>query len=373
VEDLVAVDIDGQVMRLNRFVANKLTVELLMNGSVKVPQVGLGSSARIVAGQLGPFTIETNVNDLLSLRVDNGARQTLVLLQGDQVAASDLVRFLNTQVSGAIFSESRGYLVVTAVSTGTGSKIFLEPAQDDTTGADIGTSHVTLGFHNRFEVVGQEVVPPWIVEAIPRTIPPLQPMRLRFLTPLRTFFNFFEVTYFTARDVCPRCHGLGIEYDYVPDTDGDPLIVENENLLVQMVEKVILTVLGSDIYARWYGTDLVGLTGTKAVQFIRREISRQITVALSRLQNIQAQQQRVQLVSDGEFLARIDQIDVQQATSISPTLYLVTVGFTTRAGTHSEVAQAVNFGGPTDLFALPQPNQALEAFNEQQTGLVRRS
>lgn len=366
-------DIDAQTLRLNRFVANKTTVEMLMNGSVKVPQTGLGSSARIVGGQVGPYTIQTNVNDLLSFRVNGGSRQTIALLQGDQVRAEDLVRYLNTQAAGVRFSVSRGYIVIKTLLTGSRAKIFLEPAQDDTTGADIGTGHTTLGFKNRFEIVGREIVPAWGVEAIAGTIPPLQPMQVRFASPVDSFFSFFELTYYTAREVCPRCHGLGIEYDWRAASDGDPEIVENEDLLVQMVEKIILTVLGSDPFAPWYGTDMINLVGTKAVNFIRREMARQVTTALSKLQNLQAQQQRAQFVTDQEFLARIDQIDVQQATSITPTLYLVNVSFSTRAGTNSEVSQAVNFGGPTNLFALPQPNQALEAFNAQQTGLVRRS
>jgi hypothetical protein len=373
IEHLVSLDIDAQTLRVNRFIANKSTVRVLMNGSVEVPQGGLLSSARIVAGQLGPYTIQTNVNDLLSLRINGGDRQTLVLLQGDQVTADDLIPTLNAQVRGARFLVSRGYLTVKSLSTGPSAQIYLEPIQDDTTGEYIGTGHVTLGFPNRFIAVGKEVVPAWAIEAVAGTIPPLQDMQLRFVKPLDTFYNYFEVTYHTARELCPRCHGLGIEYDFVAGSDGDPEIVENEDLLVQMVEKIILTVLGSDPYSPWYGTDLIGLTGTKAVAFVQREVSRQITAALARLQSIQSQQQRVQFVTDGEFLARIDEIDVQQATDISPTLFLVNVGFTTRAGTHSEVSQAVNFGGPTDLSALPQPSQAIEAYNEQLTGLVRRS
>ena len=149
-----------------------------------------------------------------------------------------------------------------------------------------------------------------MIEAAPGTIPPLQPAQLRFLRPLLTFYNFFEVTYFTARETCPRCHGIGIEYDYVPYLDGDPDIVENEELLVQMVEKIILTILGTDPFAGWYGTDLLTLVGTKIVDFIQREISRQISTALSRLQNIHAQQQRVQQVTDAEFLAPLDQVNV---------------------------------------------------------------
>ncbi len=371
-EEILDLDLDMRTLRVPRFIANKSAVELLMNGSVQIPQAGLNSPARVVGSAVGPFDIVTDVNDLLSFRIDSGPRQTLRLFHGDQVRTTDLVLPLNVQATGVLFSESRGHLVMETTTKGSSSKIFLEPTQDDATGADIGTGHVTLGLNNRYEVQGQTVVPGWVIENVRATVPPLQPSQLRFVSPLRTFANFFEVSYYTQLEVCPRCHGIGTEHDFVPDNLGDPDIVENEDLLLQMVEKIILTVLGSDPFAPWYGSDLVTLVGSKATPFIRKEVRRQITTALSKLQNIQSQQQKIQLVSDGEFLARVDQVTVDSAPNI-PTLFLVNVAFTTRSGVQRDVSQALNFGGPIDLLGPPNPNANLEAFIDQQTGLLRRA
>lgn len=373
VEEILDLGLDTQTMRVPRFIANKSAVQLLMNGTILIPQGGLHSPARVVGSKIGPFDISTGVNDLLSFRVDGGPRQTLSLFHGEQVRTEDLVVALNVQAQGVEFSSSYDHIIMTSHTHGSGSTIFLEPIQDDTTGEDIGTGHVLLGLPNRYEVRGQEVIPAWTIENVPGTIPPLQPSQIRFVAPLRSPSNFFELTYYTSLEVCPRCHGIGIEHDFVPSDLGDPDIVEDEELLLQMIEKIILTVLGSDPFAPWYGTDLITLTGSKAVPFIRKEVRRQIATALAKLQNIQSQQQKIQIVTHGEFLARVDQVNVVQATSISPTLFLVNVTITARSGIQREVAQAINFGGPVDLLGPPNPSANVEALIDQQTGLLRRA
>lgn len=373
VQELLDLEADGQTLEVPRFIASRAGVKLLMNNTIVVPPEGVRSSARVIGANIGPFEIQTGVNDLIAFRVNGGNRQILTIPQGEAIQTRDLVRPLAAQASGVTFRDHNGHLIIETLAQGPSAKIFLEPAQDDTSGFDIATGHSVLGFRNRYESVGAQVIPAWAVENRPRTIPPLQPGQIRFREPLTSFNNYFEVTYTTSREVCPRCHGLGIEYDFRPDITGDPDIVENEELLLQMVEKIILTILGSDPFAPWYGTDLISLVGTKATDFIRREMRRQIVSALSVLQNIQAQQQRVQEVTSGEFLASVDQVNVVQAFDVSPSLFLVEVRFSTRSGSQRTISQGVNFGGPTQLLSNTNPDRRVESFVNQETGLLRRA
>jgi phage baseplate assembly protein W len=329
-------------------IASKDQVSVFMNDGTMIPREGLCATASTVGGREGPFEIVAGVNDKFAVSFKGGSYQVVTLFQGLRVAASDIVSFLNSSVSGVRFSTVRGRIRAETVESGDSAYFFLGPVHDST-GAPIGTAHDVLGLPNNFEVRGRTVIPPWVVEATPNTVNPSQPHRVRFVESIPATSSYFELSYYTKREFCCRCRSVGWEYDFAPDDRGDLQVVEGADLLLQMVEKVVLTTLGSDLFASTYGTTLANKIGTKAPEMFKLEAYRQITQALSQLQSMQVQQSRVQEVSDAEFLEAIDGVSVEQSVEI-PELFMISIAFHNRSRQPLSVTRLVQSGSGYLLF-----------------------
>ncbi|MBD3260238.1 MAG: hypothetical protein GF334_00945 [Candidatus Altiarchaeales archaeon] len=149
-----------------------------------------------------------------------------------------------------------------------------------------------------------------------------------------------EAQYTTFLDYCPKCVGLRYIDDLTYDKSGDLNTVRNEYLLVQNVEKRVITELGSNVFHENMGTNLHSLVNQKILDFdlIRNQITDQIITSLNRLK----ESQRTLLasrreVSDGELLDKIGEVIVERAED--PTILRVTVTFTARSGRTLEYTQ----------------------------------
>lgn len=152
-----------------------------------------------------------------------------------------------------------------------------------------------------------------------------------------------EVSFLTRSDTCPKCAALNALDDVVYNQAGDFLMVNKEYMLLQSVEKIIVTRIQSNLFHDWYGTGLQDLIGTKMsdFDFLKTKIMDQISASVTSLKNLQ----RKLLVSGrsvdpGELFGQILSLDV--AVTDDPTILLVTMVFTSQSNRTLEYSQLID-------------------------------
>lgn len=252
------------------------SVRILINDEFLVPQFGLFSQARLFSGGSGPYNIIANENDLTLS--SNTETVSITLPLGSRVPTDLLVQAINTETENIFAENSNGHLLLT--ETGSNGRQSLLRVEGKAAGA--------LGFNLQKQVRGRQVFPAWRLESRVDTIPNYFP---RFVSPVKQN-AVVKVSYTTIRSRCRRCRTLNIENDYRFDAQGEPLMVENEDLLNQAALKIILTGKGSNPFHEWYGTTIKSRIGQKAVGLVATRISEEVRNALEALQRMQAQQAR---------------------------------------------------------------------------------
>lgn len=158
---------------------------------------------------------------------------------------------------------------------------------------------------------------------------------------VKDFQPLIEVSYVTVLQYCPKCLGTKYLDDAVYNNSGDFTQVENERLLIQEVEKYIVTRVSSNPFHRWLGTQLHELIGTKILDLdlLRSRVLEQVNSALDQLKRIQ--QQLVssgRVVTDGELFDQLLSVDLEPDES-DPSIVHVIVRFTARSGKTLEYVQ----------------------------------
>jgi len=298
-------------------------VELSINGH-KVPNTGVISGVTITGLNPGPYTIETGDNDTFAVSINGGATQEAALPTGVAVAPELVASAINTQIVGLTASVTKGRLTLTQDARGEQATLQLEE----------GNAHATLGFPALRFYRGRTAIPGWKLVRDPNS--PIATDRVLLLDrALPSGDDRIEVSYITRRDLCRRCAGLGLENDFRYDTQGNPVFVTNEALLLQEVEKIVFTVQGSNVFHTWYGTSLLSLIGTKiggrgGAKYLETQLVTEIQGALDRYLSIKERQAQVQPVTVREQLSRVRSIAVNQ-DRIDPTLFRVQVALENRA------------------------------------------
>lgn len=320
VEEWLALEQDRRTLRTIRFPSSQ-EVKILWN-RIEVPKQGLASRVEIKGREQGPFEIDATTN-VVSISVDGGLIQNVTLPQGNSVRAETIARILNEQLRDVVVGTSRGYLTLSLETTGPESSLKMEG----------GTAHGVLGLASERVYQGKLVVPGWsLLKDTDRGDDPLA-RKIVFDEPLKTEDDDFEVSYYTLKGVCRRCMGLGIENDFRYDVRGEPVFVQNQQLLLQEVEKIIFTIKGSNIFHRWYGTNLANLVGSKIVgggNIIESQLVSEISSSIGRYQEIKDRQAKVQPVTRGERLDKVVSIDVEQGRD--PTVFFVNIVLQSRSG-----------------------------------------
>jgi hypothetical protein len=347
---------DRQTIFPMRPIASIGSVKVRLNGAIDVPSPGVAIPAQAVGSLQGPFTIMTGVNDTLVVKVNQGTPQTVVVPSSSQISADVLSYELNLGLQGVYFQSSGSNVSFMTTTEGINtSVIFL-------TGS---TMCPTIGFLVNREFRGQQVVPGWTVIADPTTLL-TQPNRfIVFDLPLTSGTDFVEIDYTTTSQMCRRCGGTGVEYDWRLGQNGNVITVQDEALLIQELQKDFFTLLGSNSFHTWYGSDLLDTIGSKltAGGFIQNLIVSDINTAFDRWQQVKQQQQQNlgQYVSDKEFPYRLLSVSLQQSTQ-DPTVIFVTINVMNRSNQPIQISRGLK---------IPQPLDLLGA--SQQTGLIRQS
>jgi hypothetical protein len=155
--------------------------------------------------------------------------------------------------------------------------------------------------------------------------------------------DFFEINYVTQPSFCVKCAGNNYLDDISYNVRKELLETQNEYLLMQNVEKFIVTILNSNPFHLFIGTGLVGLIGKRIsnFNFLSTQITSEINRALQKLQDLQGQYQMAgRTVTQGELLASIDDIQVVQDTN-DPSVVRVNVTVSAQSGKTVEFTQII--------------------------------
>lgn len=149
-----------------------------------------------------------------------------------------------------------------------------------------------------------------------------------------------ELFYLTFPETCPKCLNIKTTDDFYITGSGDYGVTSKELLLLQRVEKAIVTKISSNPFHFWYGTDLHSLIGTKISDrtLMETRVREQISNAIEKLKTTQERMVSSNRQYDpGELFGKLLKIDIEETED--PTMILVTVSFTSQSGTPMEYSQ----------------------------------
>lgn len=363
IEEALFIQADRHTVRPLRPVAAAHSVKMRFNSLIEVPIVGSFTPAQATGLKAGPFNIQGGLNDQLVLKIDDGPYQTLTLPAGNQISANRVADVLNVSLRGGLFTSTTKRQVRLQSSTkGKAATIFIRGS--GSTAASI------LGFATNRNWRGQTVVPGWSLVNDPNTLADRPTRLIVFDEPVQGFDDYVELDYFTIRQECRRCGGLGIENDWRYDGQGKLINVQNEGLLVQELLKATYTVQGSNPFHTWYGTHIIESIGRKlsANGITQNLIVSDIYEAFRRWQSIKKQQEETvgQFVSDEEYPFRMTGVTLQQSDE-DPTIIFVSATIQNRSSKPIQIERGIKTPIPLDLLGSTQQdairNQTLPNFN----------
>ena len=311
--------------------------------SFYIPPGGLFSTAQITGSKSGPFQIE-NWNPAPTLSLSSSSESvTLSLPVGERVTTNRLVEFISARVMDILVENVNGHLVFTDVAKlGPESRIRVS-----------GDAAETLGFDTQYGSNGRVVFPGWRLEKRSdiRTDLGIANRYPRFVSPVQQEANF-RLTYSVPAERCLRCRATFVENDYRFDVQGEPLIIENEDLLYQAALKILLTGIRTNPFHTFYGSRVRSRIGTKAIGAVSTLLSEDVRTALSNMQVLQKAQAQVQRVTSRERLYSVLSVEVFPHES-DPTAFLIDVVVANASG--QRVSLSVVFTVP-GAFALQGSN-----------------
>lgn len=144
----------------------------------------------------------------------------------------------------------------------------------------------------------------------------------------------FEVSYNTFAATCPKCGGGGALHDISYTAMGTVSVSRNENLLLQNMEKFIITESASNPFHSYLGTNLVSLLGEKIYDmgFVRTKITQEVMGSIDKLKELQEKYVASgRTMTPGETLDTVDSVDVEQDDR-NPSVLRVNVEATAASG-----------------------------------------
>lgn len=349
IEDRAALADDRQQLVLSQPLANATSVRVTANDELFLPPQGLFVPAQIRSSLSGPFNIVKNEN---TLTVKNNRTQVanIVLPVGLRVPADTVVTTVNNALVAAgldvAIQKSNGHLVFTDLEgIGKNSRIEIR-----------GKAAAALGFTFQIGARGAQLYPGW--DVIKRTNNPLgvpDDRYIKFRAPIKSN-PIIKASYAVPGARCLRCRGTFVENDYRFGQDGEPIMITNEDLLVQAAQKLVLTEQGSNPFHPWYGTLIHEKIGLKAIGATSATIHEEVSKALDRFQQLQQKQGRVQTVAAKERLFTLVSINTNQDPQ-DPTFANVDIVVTNASG--QPISLSIVFTTPGAVALAGSLNQSL--------------
>lgn len=307
VEEVVSLGSDRRSLRVRQPIAASGTVLVMLNDDTNlfIPSYGLHSAAILSSSVSGPYDIRPN-EDTLTVEASSGTTtlsfgaQKLVRRTTDQVVK--LIQ--KAQWENVSASNENGYLVLVDRNA-VGPHAFVKVR---------GTAASALGFGQpgvsgrQWAAYGRELYPGWDLYLRPDEI---TNRYVQFRKPLQSN-PMIKVSYSVPVQRCLRCRAAFIENDFRFDQSGSVLLIQNEDLLQQAALKILLTDRGSNPFHPWYGTSIRERIGTKALMGVTSVLSEDVRQALTRMQTLQGEQAKYQVVTFKERLYSILGVDVKR-------------------------------------------------------------
>jgi len=163
----------------------------------------------------------------------------------------------------------------------------------------------------------------------------------------RTTYDYFEVTYNTIINYCTKCMASKYLDDISYDVKGGIYIQRDERLLMQNVEKFVITRINSNTFHTFIGTSIEGLIGSRLsnVGFLITQLKAEVTRTLQKFQDLQAQYRETgRAMSSGEILQSIDNVAVTQDVN-DPTVFRIAITVTAESNQTVTFEQLIRLRG----------------------------
>ena len=325
VEEPVTLGSDRRTVVTGSPIASELSVRLMINNSLYIPNTGLQSQAFLTSSSSGPYKIEKCVgllgpmSNVLVIETPEG-RWEIALPLSKRISLADLKKKL-------VLTEIFDYVEVTEQDGAIAFKEKMNLGKDSWIKVS-GKGAEALGFVQK-GARGMELFPPWALfkeeSELPLALNPrsASTKKLMFKRPLKGNPQI-KLSYVTLPSLCKRCRASFVENDYRFNPLGELLTITDENLLFQACLKMILTERSSNPYHPAYGSNIMKRIGKKAVNAPMGQIKEDVQKALRTVVSLQKQQREFQTVTSKELLYRIGSIDVRTDPQ-DPTTYFVDV------------------------------------------------
>ena len=314
-EEVVSLSSDRRSLIPKAPVASSNVVRVLANDESYIPPGGLFSQAQVVGSVAGPFRIKAC--DTEFILTSSTETVTITVPSGPSVSAEQVAKLIRAQSSSVLVEVSQGHLVLTDVSgVGLESLILVS-----------GSAASALGFLVQRGARGRQVYPGWELATDDAVTYGRFP---RFRSAVKSN-PMFKVAYVAPVERCPRCGGAFIENDYRFDLVGDPLLIQDENLLYQAALKILLTRIRSNPYDPAYGSSITSRIGTKAVGAVTTLLTEDVQTALATMRDRQMNQAKYQKVSAKERLYAVSSV-VVTPDDVDPTVFRIDVVVLNAAG-----------------------------------------
>lgn len=348
-EEVVTLGEDRRTLGTRSPIASSNVARILANDEVYIPSSGLFSQAQIVGTVAGPYRIQKCDTTLTVTSSTETA--TVELPVGSRVEPARVVALLQQVLADVAVEVVQGHLVLTDTSRiGPESRILVG-----------GTAAGALGFTGQRGAKGRQVYPGWDLLGRQDIITNRFP---RFREPVRGH-PVLKMSYATVPERCLRCGGRYVENDYRFNLQGEPLLIENENLLYQAALKILLTRIQSNPFHTFYGSAIESRIGAKAIGAVATLITEDVQNALGAMQRLQTAQTKYQRVTAKERLLAISSVRVTPQAS-DPTVFKVDVVVTNAAGTPISITIVFTVPGVVALAGTNGLTLGLEP-----TGLTR--
>jgi hypothetical protein len=146
--------------------------------------------------------------------------------------------------------------------------------------------------------------------------------------------DYFEVTYTTLPTYCSKCIGSSYLDDISYNVQGDLQTLRDEALLMQNVEKFVVTRINSNTFHTFIGTNLDGLIGSRisSVDFLTSQMITEVSKTLQKFQDLQSQYRTTNRpMTQGEILQTINSVTANQDTN-DPSIFYINVSVTAASG-----------------------------------------
>ena len=320
VEERVGLGADRQSLPIRAPIATAGFVRVLANDEFFIPSSGLYSQAVLTGATSGPFSITDCTRQDLIIQ-GSAESHSFTLPLGNRITADALVALFRQSLDTIVVQNIKGHLVFTDIANvGRQSRLRIR-----------GRAGPLVGFAQQKGAQGAQIYPAWtlahrtdILPVVGRNGQVLGEARYPKFREQVRLNPIFKVSYSAPVERCPRCGATFVENDFRFTEVGDPLFIENENLLYQAALKAILTDRASNPYHPSYGTSINSRIGLKAIGATATILNEDVRTALSNMQNQQAAQAKYQRVTARERLFSVSSVNVFPDPN-DPTVYRVNV------------------------------------------------